>query len=101
MSEKKTDPKNLTEAIEILENACQRKVHDFKDIFEKEYLEIRKALDELKPHLKTLKKKIDDEATNTKTQVEDKIKDKPWLALGAVGLIAFFLGWLFGNHKKD
>jgi ElaB/YqjD/DUF883 family membrane-anchored ribosome-binding protein len=101
MSKNKTDPSTLSEAIEKLETAGTSKVQDFKQILEKDYLEIRKALDDLKPHLDGLKDKVGSEAAKTKDQVEVQIKQNPWLAIGAVGLLAFVIGWIFGSNKKE
>lgn len=76
-------------------------MRDFKDILEKDYAELRKNLDDLKPHLDNLKGKIETEVHKTKNQVEANVKENPWLALGAVGVVAFILGWIFGQNKKD
>lgn len=98
---KKSEPTNLSEAIDRLENAGQNKFNDLKQNFEGEYQEIRRILDELQPHLKNLKGKIENETYQAKNQVEAKVKENPWLTLGAVGVVAFILGWIFGSHKKD
>ena len=101
MSKAKNDPKSLSEAIERLENATHSKVEDFKTLLEKDYSEVRRTLDELKPHLDTLKGKIESETKKTKDQVEDQIKDSPWATLGAVGIVAFIIGWIFGQNRKE
>jgi ElaB/YqjD/DUF883 family membrane-anchored ribosome-binding protein len=101
MSKTTINPKSLSEAIEKLEGASSSKVQDFKEILEKDYNELRKNLDELRPYLDDLKSKVETEVKKTKNQVEVNIKDNPWLALGAVGLIAFVIGWVFGQNKKD
>lgn len=94
-------PKSLSEAIDQLESAGDGKLQDFKNILEKDYAELRKHLDDLKPHLDSLKGKIETEVNKSKNQVEQNVKENPWLALGAVGIVAFILGWIFGQNKKD
>jgi ElaB/YqjD/DUF883 family membrane-anchored ribosome-binding protein len=101
MSKNNTEPTSLSEAIARLENASHSKVNDFKDLLEKDYHEIRKALEDIRPHLESLKGSVGTEALKTKNQVEEKIKDNPWATLGAIGLVAFIIGFLFGQHKKD
>lgn len=94
-------PSSLSEAIENLENAGQVKVQDFKQILEKDYHELRKTLDDLKPYLDNLKANVESEVKKTKDQVEGKVKENPWVAIGVVGLIAFVIGWIFGQRKQD
>lgn len=100
--EKSSDgPKSLSEAIAKLENSGNSKIQDFKEILEKDYTELRKSLDDLKPYLDDFKATLETEVKKTKNQVEDNVKNSPWVALGAVGLIAFVLGWIFGQRKRD
>ncbi len=94
-------PTSLSEAIEKLENASHGKVQDFKEILEKDYNELRKSLDDLKPYLDDLRTNVETEVKKTKNQVEDKVKENPWVVLGLVGLIAFVVGWIFGQRKQD
>ncbi|MBC7370567.1 MAG: hypothetical protein H7326_03325 [Bdellovibrionaceae bacterium] len=101
MSKEKLNPKSLSEAIEQLESATHSKVDDFKNLLEKDYQEVRRTLDGLKPHLDGLKSKIETEAKNTKGQVEERIKDNPWVTLGAIGIVAFVIGWIFGQNRKE
>ena len=101
MSKSKAEPKSLSEAIQRLENATHSKVDDFKNLLETDYNEVRRALDELKPHIDGIKGKIETEAHKTKNQVEEQIKDNPWVTLGAVGIVAFIIGWIFGQNRKD
>lgn len=97
----KNDPSSLSEAIEKLESAGRGKVQDFKEILEKDYTELRKTLDDLKPYLDDLKSNVETEVKKTKNQVEGKVKENPWIALGIVGIIAFVIGWVFAQNKKD
>jgi ElaB/YqjD/DUF883 family membrane-anchored ribosome-binding protein len=101
MTTKKNDPKSLSEAIERLENATHSKVDDFKNLLDKDYHEVRKALEDLKPILDGLRGKVETEAAKTKNQVEERIKGSPWMTIGFVGFIAFVVGCFIGhqNHK--
>lgn len=100
MAKQSNDPASLSEAIEKLENAGRGKVQDFKEILEKDYNELRKTLDDLKPYLDDLRANVETEVKKTKNQVEDKVKENPWLAIGIVGLVAFVIGWIFSQNKK-
>ena len=101
MSKSSNGPSTLSEAIEKLEAAGQSKAQDFKQILEKDYHEVRKALDDLKPHLDEMKKTVEDEVKKAKGQVELKVKESPWIALGIVGLFAFVIGLFFGSRRRD
>lgn len=101
MSKTKNDPKSLSEAIERIENATHSKVDDFKNLLETDYREVRKTLDEIKPLLDNLKSKIESETKKTKSQVEEHVKENPWATLGAVGIVAFVIGWIFGQNRKE
>ncbi|MES2802316.1 MAG: hypothetical protein V4654_07475 [Bdellovibrionota bacterium] len=100
MSKQSGDPSSLTEAIEKLENAGRGKVQDFKEILEKDYNELRKTLDDLKPYLDDLRSNVETEVKKTKNQVENKVKENPWIVIGIVGLVAFVIGWIFSQNKK-
>ncbi len=54
----------------------------------------------MRPYLDEIKNKVEQEAKNTKTQVETKVKENPWIVIGVVGLIAFFLGIFLGRKDK-
>lgn len=101
MSKESVNPSSLSEAIEKLENAGRGKAQDFKQILEKDYDELRKTLDDLRPYLDNLRSNVESEVKKTKTQVERKVKDNPWVTLGIVGIIAFVIGWVFASSKKD
>ena len=94
------EPKSLSEAIAKLEAASQTKSQDIKQRLERDYDEIKKALEDLKPHLDEIKAKVEGEVKHAKNQVEEKVKESPWLALGIVGLIAFVIGWIFGGRRR-
>lgn len=101
MAKQSGDPSSLTEAIQKLEKASHGKVQDFKEILEKDYTELRKTLDELKPYLEDLRSNVETEVKKTKNQVEEKVKENPWVSLGIVAVIAFVIGWIFSQNKKD
>lgn len=100
MSKQSDNPTSLSEAIAKLEGAGRGKVEDFKNILEKDYVELRKTLDDLKPYLDDLKANVETEVKKTKNQVEEKVKENPWIAIGIVGLVAFIIGWIFAQNKK-
>lgn len=91
----------LSEAIKKLEGLGQSKTQEWKESIETDYNELRRALDQLAPHLESIKGRIENEAKGAKTQVEERVKENPWVALGIVGILAFVLGWIFGQSRKD
>ena len=95
------DAKTLTEAIAILEKAGQSKVNDMKKVFEKDFSELKKNMDDLKPLITDFKSTVDTQVSKSKSDIETKITNNPWLTLAIVGIIAFFAGCLFGNTKND
>ena len=94
------DAKTLAEAIEKLENAGENKAHELKQNFEKDYLELKKTVEDLKPHLEELKTKIQREVSVAKLEIEEKVKENPWATLAFVGIAAFTVGCLVGNKNK-
>lgn len=97
---KTPNPNSLTEAISNLETAGNSKAQELRAHLEKDYQEIQKALESLKPLVEDLKNKAESEVKATKNQVEEQVKSNPWMALGVVGLVAFILGWIFGSSRK-
>ncbi|MBL7544648.1 MAG: DUF883 family protein [Bdellovibrionaceae bacterium] len=91
---------SLSEAIAKLESVGQSKTQQIKEHLEKDYEEIKNALETMKPYLDEVKQKVEKEAKDTKNQVERKVKESPWLALGIVGLVAFFIGIFIGRRDK-
>lgn len=91
---------NLSDAIEKLESAGHSKSSEFKNILEKDYEEIKKALESLKPYLDDLRVEVEKEVQTQQKNVEEKMQKNPWVTIGIVGVFAFVLGWIFGNHKK-
>jgi ElaB/YqjD/DUF883 family membrane-anchored ribosome-binding protein len=97
---KSNGPNSLSEAISNLESAGTTKAQELKTHLEKDYTEIQKALETLKPLLEDFKDKAETEAKATKHQIEDQVKNNPWVTLGAVGVVAFIIGWIFGSNRK-
>ena len=92
---------SLSEAIEKLESYGNTAAKGFKEILEKDYSEIKKSLDNLKPHLVSLQENLEGEVLKKKEQAEKKVKENPWLTLGIVGIIALFIGILLGTSRKN
>ena len=92
--------KSLSEAIAKLETMSQAKTEKVREHIERDYEEIKSALDDMRPYFDDLKSKVEAEAQATKTQVEAKVKESPWLTIGIVGLVAFFLGLFLGRTDK-
>ncbi len=92
--------KSLSEAIAKLETMSQAKTEKVREHIERDYEEIKSALDDMRPYFDDLKSKVEAEAQATKTQVEAKVKESPWLTIGIVGLVAFFLGLFLGRKDK-
>lgn len=99
MSKPSSHKGSLTEAIDKLEKVSLAKADEVKGILEKDYHELLKTVESLKPHLEQLRTQIENEVKSTQTEVEDRMKNNPWMTLGVVGLVAFFLGWVFGRKK--
>ena len=103
MSKNHAEVKTLSEAIAHLENAGQSKSQDLKNMIEGDFEKIKKSLEEITPYFNDLKKTVEAQAQNTKNEVEAKVKENPWIALGVVGLFAFFIGWISSSkfHRHD
>lgn len=91
---------NISDAIDRLEKAGQSKTQDFKHLLEEDVEKIKNSLKEISPYLHDLKDKVEAQAEKAKNEVETKVKDHPWAALGIVGMIAFFIGWLIGHNNR-
>ena len=94
-------PKSLSEAIEKLESFGSSAAQEFKGILEKDYSEIKKALDTLKPHLSNLQESLEGEVVKKKVQAEKKVRENPWLAIGIVGLFALIIGLFLGASRRN
>lgn len=91
---------SLAEAIAKLEALSQSKAEHIKDHVEKDFDEIKKALESVQPYFNEIKDKVEKEAAATKEQLEVTLKENPLLALGAVGLVAFLIGLFIGRDRK-
>ncbi len=92
--------KTLADAIEKLEKAGSAKAHDLKQNFEKDYTELKKTVEDLKPYLNDLKSKVENQVQVTKSELEENLKSNPWATIAFIGIIAFIIGCLFGTKKK-
>lgn len=94
------DINTISEAIEHLEKTGSSKAKEFNETFGKDFDEIKKAFENLKPHITNIKEELQQEAQKTKKEVEEKLMENPWMTIGIVGLLAFFIGWLIGSNRK-
>jgi ElaB/YqjD/DUF883 family membrane-anchored ribosome-binding protein len=101
MGKDSNSPKSLSEAIEKLENMGNSAARDFKGILEKDYSEIKKSLETLKPYLSDLQETLETEVHKKKNQAEKKVKENPWLAIGIVGIFALIIGIFLGTSTKN
>ena len=100
MPDANKDFKTITEAIDYLEKTGSKTAHHLNETFGKDFEDVKKALENLKPYLENLKEKVESETKKTKNEVEVKIKENPWLALGIIGVIGIFIGWILGRDRK-
>lgn len=96
----KDSVKTLSDAIAKLETVSQSKSQQLKDHFEKDYDEIKSALESMKPYFEDVRQKVEHEAKEAKNKVENKVKENPWVAIGIVGLVAFIVGIFLGRRDK-
>jgi ElaB/YqjD/DUF883 family membrane-anchored ribosome-binding protein len=94
-------PRNLSEALEQLENIAGATGADLKSKLQRELHDLEEKIRELKPQLDDLKDKVHDEAIKAKDKVETQVKENPWAAIGIVGLIFFVLGFLFAGRGRS
>jgi ElaB/YqjD/DUF883 family membrane-anchored ribosome-binding protein len=100
MPKNQNDVRNITDAIDRLEKAGQSKTQDLKNMLEDDVEKIKKSLQEITPYLNDIKNKVEEQAHKAKQDVETQVKENPWVALGIVGLVALFIGWLLGHNTK-
>lgn len=96
-------PKSLSEAIERLERATQSKTQEFREILDKDYSDLRRAIEDLKPHLEDLRSRVTDQVGDARKSVESKVQDNPWTTLAVAGIFGLILGWIFGfsSRRRD
>lgn len=100
MAKPSNGPASLSEAIETLESKSYSKAQDIRENLEKDYEEVRKALEQVKPYLNKVKAEVEKEVRESKDRAELTIKENPWWAVGIVGLVAFIIGWILGTSRK-
>jgi ElaB/YqjD/DUF883 family membrane-anchored ribosome-binding protein len=101
MAKNSNGPQSLSEAIEKLEEIGSSTAQNFKGLLEKDFSEIKKALDVIKPHLLNVQESLETEVIKKKDQAEKKVRENPWIAVGVVGLFALLIGFILGSSKKD
>ncbi len=88
----------LSDAIKKLESASNSKSEQVKAHIEKDFEEIKRALDEMRPYFEDIKSKVESETKATKNHLESKVKENPWITIGIFGLVAFFIGLFLGRR---
>lgn len=96
----KSSISSLAEAIAKLESISNEKADHLKQHIENDYEQIKSALESVRPYFDDIKEKAEQEAKEVKSQVEAKVKDNPWMAIGIVGIVAFFIGLFLGRDRK-
>ncbi len=115
VADSRSKPRNLSEAIETLENSTRREHRKGdSDSDSDELKSVRDAIADLKPHLEKFKedmqsaarsafeeplKKGKQQAEQWGNEIDQKVHENPWMALGIVGMICFLIGFLLG--RKD
>lgn len=122
----KSSPRNLTEALRRLEEAATgrekaRANGTAADQLGPDFEALKVAIDDLKPHLNKLKDdvgaaavegfentvrnvresfdKSQESIKDIQKKVENQVRENPLWAVGIIGLIALFVGYLLG--RKD
>lgn len=100
MRKTQKDIKTISEAIDHLEKTGSHQAGNLNEAFGKSFDEVKKAFENLKPLMEDIQEKIESEGKKTKHEVEEKIKESPWMAIGIVGLVAFIIGLLLGRDRR-
>lgn len=79
---------SLSDAIRKLEEVAKSKTGIDAD-------KIRTVIDDLKPQVENLKEKTED----LSKELDKQVREKPWMAVGIVAVVALFIGFLLG--RKD
>jgi ElaB/YqjD/DUF883 family membrane-anchored ribosome-binding protein len=96
------EPKTLAEAIARLERATQSKTQEFRDVLGKDFSELRKAMDDIKPHLEGIGSQVKDQVGEARRSMEAKVQENPWMTLAIAGIFGLVLGWIFGfSSRRD
>ncbi len=102
-------PHNITEAIRLFEKATSAKASELKSILGKDFEEIKKAVEDLKPYAENIKdsvvhtasQKVDESWEATKgvgRKVDEAVHENPWMSVGVVAFLALFMGYLMGRR---
>ena len=98
---KKSNANNLSQAIDELERFASTKATDFRTTLEDELADLKRKVEDLKPQFEKMKDTVVEEATEAKRKVEEKVKEHPYAAVGILAFIAFLIGFILGNSRKD
>jgi ElaB/YqjD/DUF883 family membrane-anchored ribosome-binding protein len=98
---KKSHANNLSDAIDELERFASSKTSDIKSVLEDEMSELKRKLEDLKPAYEKFKETVSDEASEAKRKVEATVKEHPYAAVGILAFVAFLIGFILGNSRKD
>ncbi len=118
MSDAKSNPQNINEAIKRLENATSS---NGKNALADDVATLKKAIEDLKPQFEKVKRDMtqaaselfDENMEKAKASIkkgqkaagefgkelDQQVHEHPWWAIGIVGFIAFLIGFLLG--RKD
>ncbi len=91
-------PKTLSEAIAKLESVGQTASQGIKEDVARDFSRVNDALLDVAPFVEQV---ASEKTGRAKSDVEEKIRQNPWLIVGVVGVIAFFIGWIIGKNKKS
>jgi len=86
--------RSLEDAIQLLEDAAKAGDIDTD--------KIRRLIKEIKPKVENLKDKAEDlkdKAEDVSKEIDRQVREKPWMAVGIVAVVALFLGFIMG--RKD
>lgn len=118
MSDAKNNPQNINEAIRRLENATSS---NGKSALADDVATLKKAIEDLKPHFDKVKKEMSHAASELfeenmekarasikrgqkvagefGKELDERVHENPWWAIGIVGIVALLVGFLLG--RKD
>lgn len=92
----KAKPGSLNEAIEEIE---KNRTQGPKSQFEDELERIKKTLDDLSRRASASLDEGLDSARKVGKEIDEKVHENPWMAIGVFAFIAFLFGFLLG--RKD
>ena len=96
----KATPKNISQALDQLSETAKPHLQEKLAAFQE-------LLAELKPHLEEFKESAQekvqrgyDQVKKTSKDIDEAVHERPWVAVGIVGLLALVLGFLLGNRRR-